>query len=120
MINKNITPLSEIAYLNTGLLLLSEFDRGVRVDIHECALTDIQGMIFHLGGTIDLHNQDIPGLDHLIFATFKVTINRMELKCYTNLTAVAYNLQLSAFGSDVFVFEKGTEVTIIDNSYFVF
>jgi hypothetical protein len=36
------------------------------------------------------------------------------------MSEIAYSNQLAAFSNDTFICEKGTQLTIIDDSYFVF
>jgi hypothetical protein len=115
-----IKPISEIAFLNTGLLLLGQTDQHITVNIHYCSLESIQGMAFHLGGEFKIYSRETTENSFIRFGVFKVKINNTVLDSFFNLSEIAYANQLAAFSSDTFICEQGTRLTIIDNSYFVF
>jgi hypothetical protein len=121
--NQNIKPVSEIAFLNTGLLLLGESGQRITAMISDCSLESIQGMAFHLGGTFLIRKAELSDAmpdKFLFFGTFRTKIKETELMCNFSLNEISHANQVQAFSSDAFVCEKGTQLTIIDNSYFVF
>ena len=116
-----IKPISDIAFLNTGLLLLGESGQKITSFIYDCSLENIQGMAFHLGGEFNIYNKEVDTLDSkLTLGTFVAKIKETELRCTFNLSEIGYANQFSAFSGNTFICEKGTQLTIIDNSYFVF
>jgi hypothetical protein len=114
-----IKPMNEIAFLNTGLLLLAEQDQKIYARISYASLESIQSMAFHLGGEFEIHRkQFIEGRFHC-FGFFTVKVKNLEVNSTFELTEVSFANQLVAFSSDKFICEAGTRLTIIDNSYFV-
>jgi hypothetical protein len=121
--NQNIKPIGEIAFLNTGLLLLGESGQRITSIISDCSLESIQGMAFHLGGEFIVRKVEISESmpdRFLFFGTFRTKIKNVELSCNFSLTEISHANQVQAFSSDTFICEQGTRLTIIDNSYFVF
>jgi hypothetical protein len=118
--NQNIKPVSEIAFLNTGLLLLGESGQSITSFISDCSLESIQGMAFYLGGTFKITKVKYLTDKFLFFGSFEVKIKDAEFNCTFKLSEIAYANQLVAFSSDTFICEQGTRLTLIDNSYFVF
>jgi hypothetical protein len=118
--NQNIKPIGEIAFLNTGLLLLGESGQSITSFISDCSLESIQGMAFHLGGTFKIKKAKLLTDSYLLFGSFQVKIKDAEFHCTFKLSEIAYANQLAAFSSDTFICEQGTKLTLIDNSYFVF
>ena len=55
---QNIKEISEIAFLNTGLLLLGESDQKIYARISYASLESIQGMAFHLGGVFEIYKTE--------------------------------------------------------------
>jgi hypothetical protein len=114
-----IKPISDIAFLNTGLLLLGQSDQKIYARISYASLESIQGMAFHLGGEFGLYRKQlIEGRNHC-WGFFTIKVKNLELNATFELTEIAYASQLQAFSSDKFICEQGTRLTIIDNSYFV-
>lgn len=116
---QNIKPISDIAFLNTGLLLLGESDQKIYARISYASLESIQGMAFHLGGVFDLYKRELIENKFHCFGFFTVVIKNLEVNCTFELSEVAYANQLQAFSSDKFICDAGTQLTIIDDSYFV-
>ena len=116
---QNIKPISDIAFLNTGLLLLGESDQKIYARISYASLESIQGMAFHLGGVFELYKRELIENKFHCFGFFTVVIKNVEVNATFELSELAYANQLQAFSSDKFICEKGTQLTIIDNSYFV-
>ncbi len=116
---QNIKPISDIAFLNTGLLLLGESDQKIYARISYASLESIQGMAFHMGGEFEIFKKQlIEGRFHC-FGFFTVKVKNLEVNATFELTEVSFANQLVAFSSDKFICEAGTRLTIIDNSYFV-
>jgi len=116
---KIIKPISDIAFLNTGLLLLGESDQKIYAGIRYASLESIQSMAFHLGGEFEIYKKElIEGQNHC-FGFFTVKVKNLEVNATFELTEVSFANQLVAFSSDKFICEAGTRLTIIDNSYFV-
>jgi hypothetical protein len=114
-----IKPISDIAFLNTGLLLLGESDQKIYARISYASLESIQAMAFHLGGEFEIYKKElIEGRNHC-FGFFTVKVKNLEVNATFELTEVSFANQLQAFSSDKFICEAGTRLTIIDNSYFV-
>jgi hypothetical protein len=114
-----IKPINEIAFLNTGLLLLAEQDQKIYARISYASLESIQGMAFHMGGEFEIFKKQlIEGRNHC-FGFFTLKLKNLEVNATFELTEVSYANQLVAFSSDKFICEQGTRLTIIDNSYFV-
>ena len=118
--NQIIKPISEIAFLNTGLLLLGESGQSITSFISDCSLESIQGMAFYLGGTFKITKAKYLTDSYLFFGSFQVKIKDAEFNCTFKLSEIAYANQLAAFSNNVFICEQGTRLTLIDNSYFVF
>ena len=116
---QNIKPVSEIAFLNTGLLLLGESEQKIYARISYASLESIQGMAFHLGGVFEMFRTETLVNTIHCFGFFTVKVKNLEVNCTFELSEIAYANQLQAFSSDKFVCEAGTQLTIIDNSYFV-
>lgn len=115
-----IKPISDIAFLNTGLLLLAESDQKVKAQIVYSNLEAIQGMAFHLGGEFKIHRTVLFNDRVHCFGFFRVSVKNLELTATFEMSEIAYANQLAAFSNDTFICEKGTQLTIIDDSYFVF
>lgn len=116
---QNIKEIKDIAFLNTGLLLLGESDQKIYARISYASLESIQGMAFHLGGVFELYKRELIENKFHCFGFFTVVIKNVEVNCTFELSEVAYANQLQAFSSDKFICEAGTQLTIIDDSYFV-
>ena len=116
---QNIKEIKDIAFLNTGLLLLGESDQKIYARISYASLESIQGMAFHLGGVFEIYKTETLVNTIHCFGFFIVKVKNLEVNCTFELSEVAYANQLQAFSSDKFVCEAGTQLTIIDNSYFV-
>lgn len=116
---QNIKPISDIAFLNTGLLLLGESEQKIYARISYASLESIQGMAFHLGGVFEIFRTEILVNTMHCFGFFTVKVKNLEVNCTFELSELAYANQMQAFSSDKFICEAGTKLTIIDNSYFV-
>jgi hypothetical protein len=116
---ENIKPINEIAFLNTGLLLLAESDQKVYAGIRYASLESIQSMAFHMGGEFEIHRKQLIEGQFHCFGFFTLKLKNLEVNATFELTEVAFANQLVAFSSDKFICEAGTRLTIIDNSYFV-
>jgi hypothetical protein len=116
---QSIKPISDIAFLNTGLLLLGESDQKIYARISYASLVSIQGMAFHLGGVFEIYKTETLVNTIHCFGFFTVKVKNLEVNATFELSEVAYANQLQAFSSDKFICEAGTQLTIIDNSYFV-
>ena len=116
---QNIKPISDIAFLNTGLLLLGESEQKIYARISYASLESIQGMAFHLGGVFEIYKTETLVNTIHCFGFFTVKVKNLEVNCTFELSELAYANQLQAFSSDKFICEAGTRLTIIDNSYFV-
>jgi hypothetical protein len=114
-----IKPMNEIAFLNTGLLLLAEQDQKIYARISYASLESIQSMAFHMGGEFEIFKKQlIEGRNHC-FGFFTLKLKNLEVNATFELTEIAYANQLVSFSSYKFICEAGTRLTIIDNSYFV-
>ena len=116
---QNIKEISDIAFLNTGLLLLGQSDQNIYARISYASLESIQGMAFHLGGVFEIFRTETLVNTMHCFGFFTVKVKNLEVNATFELSEIAYANQLQAFSSDKFVCEAGTRLTIIDNSYFV-
>jgi hypothetical protein len=117
---QNIKEISDIAFLNTGLLLLGELDQRITAQILYSNLESIQAMAFHFGGTFQIYKSEFIENTFHFFGFFKVKVKNLELNATFQLSEIAYSNQLQAFSTDTFICEKGTQLTIIDDSYFVY
>ena len=116
---QNIKEIKDIAFLNTGLLLLGQSDQKISARISYASLESIQGMAFHLGGVFEIFRTEFLEKQFHCFGFFTVKVKNLEVNATFELSEIAYANQLQAFSSDKFVCEAGTRLTIIDNSYFV-
>ena len=116
---QNIKPISDIAFLNTGLLLLGESEQKIYARISYASLESIQGMAFHLGGVFELYKRELIENTMHCFGFFIVKVKNLEVNATFQLSDIAYANQMQAFSSDKFICEAGTQLSIIDNSYFV-
>ena len=116
---QNIKEIKDIAFLNTGLLLLGQSDQKIYARISYASLESIQGMAFHLGGVFEIFKTETLVNTIHCFGFFTVKVKNLEVNATFELSEVAYANQLQAFSSDKFICEAGTQLTIIDNSYFV-
>jgi hypothetical protein len=116
---QNIKPINEIAFLNTGLLLLAESDQKVYARISYASLESIQAMAFHLGGEFEIYRKQLIEGRYHCFGFFTIKVKNLELNATFDMSEIAYASQLVAFSSDKLICEAGTRLTIIDNSYFV-
>ena len=116
---QNIKEIKDIAFLNTGLLLLGQSDQKIYARISYASLESIQGMAFHLGGVFEIFKTEILLNTMHCFGFFTVKVINLEVNATFQLSEIAYANQLQAFSSDKFICEAGTRLTIIDNSYFV-
>lgn len=116
---QNIKEIKDIAFLNTGLLLLGESEQKIYARISYASLESIQGMAFHLGGVFEIFKRELIENKFHCFGFFTIVIKNVEVNATFELSEIAYANQLQAFSSDKFICEAGTRLTIIDNSYFV-
>ena len=116
---QNIKEIKDIAFLNTGLLLLGQSDQKIYARISYASLESIQGMAFHLGGVFEIFRTEILEKQFHCFGFFTVKVKNLEVNATFELSELAYANQLQAFSSNKFICEAGTQLTIIDNSYFV-
>ena len=116
---QNIKEIKDIAFLNTGLLLLGESDQKIYARISYASLESIQGMAFHLGGVFEIYKTETLVNTIHCFGFFTVKVKNLEVNATFELSEIAYANQMQAFSSDKFMCEAGTRLTIIDNSYFV-
>jgi hypothetical protein len=111
--------VKEIAILNTGILSLLESGQEVDCRINNASLEDIQASIHYFGGRVEMPKEFSEGDIQLYFMTLEIERGKSKITLvHTFKNRVAYACQKESF-THYSVWEPGTSLTIVDNSYLV-
>jgi hypothetical protein len=100
----------------TSVLLLRQSEHPSSLMMHRLSLEDIRELVFEFGGVIQL---TYPSDDRSPYLSFAIQLGNCQAYFSSNMSNLSVMLQKEAFKSDTVILEKGTKLSIIDNSYFV-
>jgi hypothetical protein len=98
------------AYYLTAVALLSQSKKIPSVSLSDGTIEDIQESVKLFGGTVYVTDESNY---HSIY--YRSSIGDCTLWIHTQSTNLACTLQRESFQSNEFIFEKGTDLLIIDN-----
>jgi hypothetical protein len=103
----------------TSVAILANADIKTSLSVIDGSLEMIQEAVSLFGGIINLPNIDDETDRSYLFITCASKIGNCHLWIHSQTNKLAIMLQKDALQSSYIVFEKGTQLTIIDNQYLV-
>jgi len=101
----------------TSVALLAEGQHLTRLTVCDGSLESIQEAVQLFGGNVSISKVTDESTGEHIYYHSK--IGKCELWIFVFTTKLAIMLQKDAFQANTSLFEKGTQLTIIDNQYLV-
>lgn len=103
----------------TAVAILAQSEFRNNLSVKEGSLEQIQEAVKLFGGTISLSKiNDQTESTNVLISSYS-EIGNCQLFVHVFTTKLAIMLQKDAFQSDCAIFQKGTDLTIIDNQYLV-
>jgi hypothetical protein len=103
------------AFHLTAVAMLAQSDKLTSISVSDATLEDIQEAVKLFGGNVYVTPSESE--HHSIYSQSK--IGNCHLWFHHHTTNLVSYLQRESFQSKESIFEEGTDLTIIDNQYFV-
>ena len=107
--------INSSAFHLSAIALLAQSDKLPSISLSSGTLEDIVQAVKLFGGTVYVTESE--SKYNSIY--YRSNIGNTSLWIHTHTTNLACVLQREVFQSNESIFEKGTDLTIIDNQYFV-